>query len=147
MFANDHVGRDQARRQQRSNCKRIPPDSLAGIAARRAESSNSESMRPQFAEIPFVIPLAPCKLISHLAANPSADITQIPIPTEGANDLDEREGVECSRAYQMLMPYGTTVAKLDNIAFTLETRCRKNPKGGCSIPKGFMYKTLDELLS
>lgn len=104
-------------------------------------------MRPQFGEIPSVTPLAPCKLISHLAVNPSADITQIPIPAEGTNDPDEREGVECSRAYQMLMPYGTTVAKLDNIAFTLETGCRKNSKGGCSIPQDSMYKALDELQS
>lgn len=112
------------------------------------ESLNDESMRMQFGESPSVTPpLAPCKLISHLAANPSADITQIPIPAEGTNDPDEREGVECSRAYQMLMPYGTTVAKLDNIAFTLETGCRKNSKGGCSIPKDSMYKALDELQS
>lgn len=78
-----------------------------------------------------------------MAANPSTDITQIPIP---ASNLDEREGVECSRAYQMLIPYGTTVAKLDNIVLTLETGCRKNSSGGC-IRKDYMYKALDELQS
>lgn len=45
------------------------------------------------------------------------------------------------------MPYGTTVAKLDNITLTLETGCRKNSSGGCSIRKDYMYRALDELQS
>lgn len=124
-----------------------PPTPSPEPVAGQAELPDSEPMRPQFAESLSVTPLAPCNLISHLGANPSADITQIPILAKGTNDLDEREGVECSRAYQMLMPYGTTVAKLDNIALTLETGCRKNSSGGCSIRKDYMYKALDELQS
>lgn len=104
-------------------------------------------MRPQLAKSLSVTPLAPCKLISYLAANPSADITHISTLAKGTNGLDEREGVECSRAYQTLMPYGTTVAKLDNITLTLETGCRKNSSGGCSIRKDYMYRALDELQS
>lgn len=63
----------------------------------QAESPDSESMRPQLAKSLSVTPLAPCKLISHLAANPSADITHISTLAKGTNGLDEREGVEYVR--------------------------------------------------
>ncbi len=108
----------------------------------------SASKKPYFAEAPSsTLPIAPCKLISRLAANPSADLTQTPVAIDGTYDSDEREGVECSKAYQMLMQYGTTEAKLDTIALALENGCvpNKAPGGGCSVRRDFMWKGLDDL--
>ncbi|ERF75271.1 hypothetical protein EPUS_00063 [Endocarpon pusillum Z07020] len=88
----------------------------------------------------------PCKLLTHLAASPSADITQMPtVPDE--EEQPHPDGVPCSRAYRMLMQYATTEAKLDLAARSLEEGCVKNPGpgGGCSVKNKTMWKALEDL--
>lgn len=98
---------------------------------------------------PSGIPQAPCKLVSQLAANPRTDIMQIPIDADAAAADDEgADGVECSRAYQMLKQYGTTDEKLDTIAVALERGCvaNKGSRGGCRVKNEAIWKALDDVI-
>jgi hypothetical protein len=86
--------------------------------------------------------------MTRLAANPQADLTQIPLPNKetdanGHNELDD--GVGCSKAYQILIQYATTEEKLETVAFALERGCVKGPGGGCKVQNETMWKALDEL--
>jgi hypothetical protein len=94
---------------------------------------------------------APCRLLTLLAGNPSADITQALGPSElnkistnsdgpGAND----NGVECSKAYRMLMPYATSEEKMNKIAEALESGCTPSATGGCKVKNRVLWKVLDE---
>lgn len=89
--------------------------------------------------------ISPCKLLTHLASNPSMDITQI-IPTldDELNSGKSEDAVSCSRAYQLLMQFATTEAKQDAIARMLEEGCVPNAdsKEGCSVKN----KTLSQAL-
>lgn len=93
-------------------------------------------------------PPAPCKLLTHLHANPGADITQMRIASdENEQNLDVvDDGVPCSRAYQMLTHYATTESKLDAVAQILEKGCVPNgPGGGCRVKSKTIWKALDDL--
>lgn len=97
------------------------------------------------AATPDIAP-APCKLLTILAGNPNADITQTPVVINEENICEESDGVECSRAHAMLMRFATTEEKLDGIARALEEGCVKNGEGGgCRVMKDVMWKTLDRV--
>lgn len=121
--------------------------STSDLSSRKCSRASPE--RAYIAETSSTIPSAPCKLITHLTANPSADITQIPVVIDGMNKPDETDGVECSRAYQMLMQFAMTEEKLDTIALALENGCvaNKGPGGGCKVQKESMWKALDDILN
>jgi len=93
-------------------------------------------------------PSAPCKLLTHLNANPSADITQMLTASDEEEEMNPTcadDGIPCSRAYRMLMHYATTETKLDAVAHILEEGCVPNagPGGGCKVKNTTMWKALD----
>lgn len=116
-------------------------DSLASCkidASSRAEA-RSEEISPDIAP-------APCKLLTILAGNPNADITQTPVVINEKNECEETDALECSRAREMLMLFATTEEKLDDIARALEEGCVKNAEGGgCRVKKDVMWETLDRV--
>ncbi|KAK4122330.1 hypothetical protein N657DRAFT_499685 [Parathielavia appendiculata] len=93
--------------------------------------------------------IRPCKLLSLLAENPSADITQVPVHPRAADplhDTAQREGdVECGKAYEMLMQYATSEEKMDYVARALEAGCTANGKGGCAVKKKVVWEALDSM--
>ncbi|KAL8919110.1 MAG: hypothetical protein Q9172_005140 [Xanthocarpia lactea] len=94
-------------------------------------------------------PAGPCKLLTHLAANPSADITQMPtaLDEEGLDANKTNDGVSCSNAYRMLMYYATTESKLDAVAHILEEGCVPTAGSGegCAVKNKTIWKALDNL--
>jgi hypothetical protein len=94
-------------------------------------------------------PPAPCKLLTHLTVNPSADITQMPIASAEMETIPDimDDGIPCSRAYQMLIHYATTETKLDAVAHVLEEGCVPNvaPGGGCRVKSKAIWKALDDM--
>jgi hypothetical protein len=94
-------------------------------------------------------PPAPCKLLTHLAANPGADITQMPTASD-EEELDPKgadDGISCSNAYRMLLRYATTEPKLDAVAQILEEGCVPNagPGKGCRVKNKTIWKALDDI--
>jgi hypothetical protein len=91
--------------------------------------------------------LAPCKLISRLAEDPNTDITQILVGDHETDKPAPIDGVECSKAYRMLMQFGTTEEKLDKISQALEVGCTANeePHGGCRVRNEIIWKAIDDL--
>jgi hypothetical protein len=95
---------------------------------------------------------APCKLLTLLAKNPAADITQVPLSTESDNQPCKigkpedcsSDGIECSTAYKMLMQYATSDEKMDKIAAALESGCTPSAAGGCKVKKSMVWTVLDE---
>jgi hypothetical protein len=91
----------------------------------------------------------PCKLLKYLTANPSADLTQMPIASDGEewNSDVVDDGIPCSRAYRMLIHYTTTEPKLDAVAHVLERGCVPNvgPGGGCRVKSKTIWKALDDI--
>ncbi|KAF3480680.1 uncharacterized protein GIQ15_06027 [Arthroderma uncinatum] len=90
----------------------------------------------------------PCKLLTRLAANPSTDITQVPIASDDEQDPDKVEdGIPCARAYQLLMHYATSEEKLDTVAQVLEMGCTPNASrnGGCKVKSAVISQTLLDL--
>jgi hypothetical protein len=88
--------------------------------------------------------LAPCKLMSRLAENPSADLTQIGVSNHQVEE-DEADGVECSKAYKMLIQFVTTEEKLDTISRALESGCTRGLKGGCKVRNEAIWKAIDDV--
>jgi hypothetical protein len=89
-------------------------------------------------------PLPPCKVLTRLAENPSADITQ-PLVTGEQHDDGDNDGVECSKAHNMLMQFATSEEKLDKISQALERNCRGKKGGGCKVPNEAMWKAIDDV--
>uniref|UniRef100_A0A8H7NI95 BZIP domain-containing protein n=1 Tax=Bionectria ochroleuca TaxID=29856 RepID=A0A8H7NI95_BIOOC len=93
--------------------------------------------------------ITPCKILSRLAENPAADVTQIPIPpssNDPPKDAAYHGGdVECGKAYEMLMRYATSEEKMDHIARALEGGCSSTGNGGCAVKKNVVWETLDNL--
>ncbi|KAL5319456.1 hypothetical protein ACEPPN_012510 [Leptodophora sp. 'Broadleaf-Isolate-01'] len=103
-----------------------------------------KSPRTTSAESPHLTAqLAPCKVLSRLAENPSADVTQVDI--EGSESEQEIGGVECSKAHNMLMQFATTEEKLDVISLALERGCVKKPGGGCKVRNEALWKAIDDV--
>jgi hypothetical protein len=110
---------------------------------RLANSCSSESLeKPPDSTIP------PCKLLSILAGNPRADITQIPLPpnSDRTTCVSNEDGVECSRAYKMLIHYATSEEKMDDIAKALEDGCTPMKGGGCKVKSSTILSTLDKVI-
>lgn len=89
----------------------------------------------------------PCKLLSLLAENPTADITQVTAHLSSV-DLPQgtalgEGGVECGKAYEMLMRYATSEEKMDYVARALETGCTSTGKGVCAVKKKVIWEALD----
>jgi hypothetical protein len=94
--------------------------------------------------------IMPCKLVSRLAENPAADITQASIRPGSAShhlkDATHHGGdVECGKAYEMLMQYATSEEKLDYIAGALENGCTSVGKGSCVVKKKAVWEALDKM--
>jgi hypothetical protein len=88
----------------------------------------------------------PCKLLTILAGNPNADITQVPGAIDQQEHCEKPGGVECLQARKMLMRFATTEAKLDDIATALEKGCVKDRSGrGCQVKNDVIWKALDRL--
>lgn len=95
---------------------------------------------------------APCKVLTMLAKNPAADITQVSLLTQsdkqsceiGNPDDCSSDGVDCSSAYNILMQYATSDQRMDKIAMALESGCTPTAGGGCKVKKSVMWKVLDE---
>ena len=94
-------------------------------------------------------PPAPCKLLTRLAADPGADITQIPtLSDEGELDpIRAPGGISCSSAYRMLMHHATTESRVDVVAHVLEEGCTPStkPGQGCMIKDKTIWKALDDI--
>jgi hypothetical protein len=88
--------------------------------------------------------LAPCKLMSRLAENPGADLTQIGVPKLQVEE-NGADGMECSKAYKMLIQFATTEEKLDIISQALESGCKKGPKGGCKVQNVAILNAIDKV--
>ncbi|KAK3327057.1 hypothetical protein B0T19DRAFT_399965 [Cercophora scortea] len=95
-----------------------------------------------------------CKLLTRLAENPAADITQVPVIAPPNPDEDEDQdadappqgdGIECRKAYDMLIQYATSEEKMDTIARALESGCTKNGKGGCAVKSKVVLQALDDM--
>jgi hypothetical protein len=100
-----------------------------------SQSPQTEPIRP------------PCKLLTLLAENPAADITQVPLPPHSGQGRceDKEDGVECSEAYTMLMQYSTSEEKMDNIAKALEEGCTPSKGGGCKVNNHAIWSVLDKV--
>lgn len=97
-----------------------------------------------------VIP--PCKLLTLLAKDPAADITQRPLSprseSEGCNSKNTNsspDGVECSAAYKLLIQYATSEGKMDDIAKALEEGCTPTQGGGCKVKTKAIWEALDNV--
>ena len=91
--------------------------------------------------------VGPCRLLSLLAEDPTADITQVtahPHPADPPPDTAHGEGdVECGKAYEMLMRYATSEEKMDYIARALEAGCTSTGQGACAVKKKVVWEALD----
>ena len=106
-----------------------------GCSSPASQSLQTEPMR------------APCKLLTLLAENPSADITQVPLPPDSSEGRceDNEGGVGCSKAYTMLMHYATSPEKMDSIAKALEEGCTPSNGGGCKVKNSAIWGVLDKV--
>ncbi|KAH8657276.1 hypothetical protein BGZ61DRAFT_371602, partial [Ilyonectria robusta] len=94
-------------------------------------------------------PKPPCKLLSRLAENPGADLTQnpdLPAADELAPTSGDVEGIECAKAYEMLMRFATSEEKIDDVAEALENGCTSNGQGGCAVKKKVIWQVLDGMV-
>ena len=94
-------------------------------------------------------PPAPCKLLTRGAADPGADITQIPTLSDegGLDPIRVPGGISCSSAYRMLMHHATTESKVDVVAHVLEEGCTPSakPGQGCMIKDKTIWEALDDI--
>jgi hypothetical protein len=120
-----------------ATCPSSPTAGATAAAQAEACTSRSEVVRP-------------CKLLSLLAENPSADITQVTahprsIDPPAATTQDEGGDVECGKAYEMLMQYATSEKKMDYIARALEAGCTPTKPGACAVKKKVIWEALDNM--
>ncbi|KAK1756597.1 hypothetical protein QBC47DRAFT_422628 [Echria macrotheca] len=91
--------------------------------------------------------LPPCKLLTRLAKDPAADITNVPVPasSELFRDATRPGDIECRKAYEMLISYAVSDEKMDYVAKALEGGCTANGKGGCAVKPKVVLQALDHL--
>lgn len=132
----------------------LPVGSFAATTSASAESPLSEAEKSSLTchTVKHILP--PCKLLTRLAENPAADITQVPIVTplgsdeeahQDAGSSQRGENIECRRAYDMLIQYATTEEKTDTIARALESGCTKSGQGGCGVRSEVLFQVLDHM--
>lgn len=123
-----------------------------------SDTTTASSVPPATTEAPATVlvetptchdkQVMPCKLLSRLAENPAADITQIPVPPSSFDSLEDAThhgGVECGKAYEMLLQYVTSEEKMDHIARVLEGGCFSTGSGGCAVKKNVVWEALDSM--
>jgi hypothetical protein len=82
-----------------------------------------------------------CKNISHLLAQPDADLRSSSAEPEDNGIVGD--GVECSMAFRMAMPFATSDEKADAIEQKLKEGCQLNKDGrGCKVPASVMWEAL-----
>lgn len=119
---------------QRSNQNKRNGQENIGISGRKSIETPS-----------LTVKLSPCKILSRLAEDPGADVTQP--STEGGDPSDQEiGGVECSKAHNMLMQFATTEQKLDTISLALEQGCVKKAGGGCKVRNEAIWKAMDDVV-
>lgn len=127
----------------------VPVSTSAPLPNQKIEPHHQEqearcSKDIQKAEASSAIQLPPCKVLTQLAQNPSADVTQPSLGGQNPAD-DETGGVECSKAHKMLMQYATSEEKIDIISQALESGCTKKAGGGCKVRNEAIWKAIDEV--
>lgn len=85
----------------------------------------------------------PYEVLTRLAENPSSDITQI-VETGEQSDDQDADGVECSKAHNMLMQFATSEEKLNTISRMLEGGCVGKKDGGCKVRNEVIWRAIDE---
>lgn len=84
--------------------------------------------------------------------NPGTDLTQISLtpdrPCRSNTDAvpqtsDGEAGVECARAYEMLMRFVTIGERMDIIARALERGCKADGRGWCAVKQDVVWQVLD----
>lgn len=95
----------------------------------------------------MIVQLPPCKVLTRLAEDPSADVTQPNTHRAPGGNPDDVEsgGIECSKAHSMLMQFATTEEKLDVISQALEQGCVKRAGGGCKLRNEAIWKVIDDV--
>ncbi|KAH6883567.1 hypothetical protein B0T10DRAFT_410924, partial [Thelonectria olida] len=121
----------------------IDPQSRLGEVCRSASSPSGDPLLAARSK-------PPCKLLSRLAENPGADLTQIFV-LPAADELvpvagGDTEGVECAKAYEMLMRFATSEERIDDVAEALENGCTSNGQGGCAVKKKVIWQVLDGMV-
>jgi hypothetical protein len=87
-----------------------------------------------------------CKNISHLLAQPDADLRGSSARAEDTRVVGD--GVECSMAFRMAMPFATTDEKADAIAEKLRDGCVLDKDGrGCKVTASVMWEALDKAMN
>ncbi len=123
-------------------------DPLPSTPSSQSPSSSAETAVCSTETEPCDRGTRPCQLLSLLAENPAADITQVVTAGPGPEDQGtaDREGdVECGKAYQMLMRYATSEEKMDYVARALEAGCTSTGQGGCAVKKQAIWEALDNM--
>lgn len=85
-----------------------------------------------------------CKVLTRLAEDPSADITQNH-GTGGTTDEQDDGGVECSTAHAMLMRFAISEDKLAVVSQALEYGCVGKSDGGCKVRNEVIWKAMDDV--
>jgi hypothetical protein len=82
--------------------------------------------------------------VSHILAQPTVDSWDgDPEPCGSVDD-----GVECSRAFKMVMPFATSSDRVDAISQKLKDGCVLNKGGGgCKVKASVMWEVLDNAMS
>jgi hypothetical protein len=116
-----------------------PSEAPSAFGAAQAEPCASPDGRPR---------IGPCKLLSLLAENPTADIAQVTVRPTSVDPLQGTAahvegGVECAKAYEMLMRYATSDEKMDYVARALEAGCTSTGQGTCAVKKEIIWEALD----
>jgi hypothetical protein len=88
--------------------------------------------------------LPSCKVLTRLAEDPGADITQ-GFSAGGTADEQDDGGVECSTAHAMLMRFATSEDKLNVVSQALEYGCVGKSGGGCKVRNEVIWKAMDEV--
>jgi hypothetical protein len=140
------------------NAPRLEGEALAPTApiakkcAKKCGSSSSNQTpcsggNNGVAELLSPVTAKPCKLVTHLTANPGADMTQLQVTESEHEGNGENGGVQCAKAYKLLIRYATTEEKLDYISQALEDGCVPNegPEGGCKVKNSAIWAALDGL--
>jgi len=122
-------------------------DSKAATAARPATAAGEYPPIPEVeSRAGHGKQMPSCKLLTRLAENPAADITQIP-PGSGEllQDAAHHGDIECRKAYEMLIHYATSEERMDCIARALEGGCTANGSGGCAVKSKAVLQALDDV--
>lgn len=69
----------------------------------------------------------------------------MPISEDKPPEPNEPGGVQCSKAYKMLVQFATIDEKLETISHALENGYVKNSSGGCKVRNEVLWKALEDV--